>query len=39
MTGVRADPFAPGSPELVALELFLKSRAAGLTVEALPIRP
>lgn len=39
MTGVRAEPFLPGSADLVALELFLMSRAAGLTVETLPIRP
>ena len=39
MTGVRAEPFQPGSAEMVALQLFLMSRAAGLTVEALPIRP
>jgi len=39
MTGVRADRFPPGSPEMVSLELFLKSRAAGMTVETLPIRP
>lgn len=39
MTGVRAEPFAPGSAEMVALDLFLKARAAGLAVEALPIRP
>jgi sulfur-oxidizing protein SoxA len=39
MTGVRAEPFLAGSFEMVALELYLKSRAAGLAVETLPIRP
>jgi len=39
MTGVRAEPFQPGSADMVALQLFLMSRAAGLTLEALPIRP
>lgn len=39
MAGVRAKLFDPGSRELVALEAFLKGRAAGLSIEALPIRP
>ena len=39
MTGVRAEPFAPGSAQTVALELYLKSRASGLAMESLPIRP
>jgi sulfur-oxidizing protein SoxA len=39
MTGIRAEPFPAGSAEIVALELYLMSRAAGLTVETRPIRP
>lgn len=39
ITGVRAAPFEPGSRPLIALEAFLKKRAAGLLVESLPIRP
>lgn len=37
--GVRAEPFAPGSEQYIALELYLKQRAAGLAVEAPAIRP
>ncbi len=32
LTGVRAEPLAPDSPDLVALELYLGTRADGLTV-------
>ena len=39
MTGVRAEPYAPDSPEMVALELHLAQRAAGLPVEAPAVRP
>ncbi len=39
MTGVRAEPFAYGAPEMVELELFLMSRAAGMTVETPGVRP
>ncbi|WP_246849646.1 sulfur oxidation c-type cytochrome SoxA [Rubellimicrobium arenae] len=39
MAGVRAEPFASGSPEYIALELFLMSRAAGLEMEAPAVRP
>jgi sulfur-oxidizing protein SoxA len=39
MTGVRAEPFAFGAPELVELELYLASRAAPLTVETPAVRP
>lgn len=39
LSGVRAEVPAAGAPSLIALELYLKSRAAGLTVEAYPIRP
>jgi len=36
--GVRAEPFASGSPELVALELFLAWRAEGLPIETPAVR-
>jgi L-cysteine S-thiosulfotransferase len=36
--GVRAEPFASGSPELVALELFLAWRAQGLVIETPAVR-
>lgn len=36
--GVRATQFAPGSPEYLALELFLADRARGLPVEAPGLR-
>src|SRR3954454_22326142 len=39
MVGVRAEPFAPGSPEVVDLELFLMSRARGLPIETPAVRP
>jgi sulfur-oxidizing protein SoxA len=39
MTGVRAEPFPPGSPELAALEFYLGWRANGLTVETPAVRP
>jgi L-cysteine S-thiosulfotransferase len=39
MTGVRAEPFAYGSDEFTALELFLKRRAAGLVHEGTGVRP
>ena len=39
MTGVRAEPYPPGSRPMIALEAFLKERASGLPVESLPIRP
>jgi sulfur-oxidizing protein SoxA len=39
MTGVRAEPYAYGAPELTALELYLATRAAGLTVDAPAVRP
>lgn len=39
MTGVRAEPFAYGSDELTALELYLMQRAAGMTMEAPAVRP
>lgn len=39
MTGVRAEPFAPGSDEHLALEVFLTDRAAGLPHEGPAVRP
>lgn len=39
MTGVRAEPFAYGADEFVALELFLKRRAAGMPHEGPGVRP
>ena len=39
MTGVRAEPFVPGAPEWVELELFLAARAAGMAVESPAVRP
>jgi sulfur-oxidizing protein SoxA len=39
MTGIRAQAFSYGSPELVELELYLMSRAAGMPIEAPAVRP
>lgn len=39
MIGVRAEPFAAGSEEFVALELYLMQRAAGMEVETPGVRP
>jgi L-cysteine S-thiosulfotransferase len=39
MIGVRAEPFAFGSSELVDLELFLMQRASGLPIETPGVRP
>ena len=39
MTGVRAEPFPYGADELVELELYLNSRAAGMTFETPAVRP
>ena len=39
MTGVRAQPFDYGAPEMVALELYLMSRARGMTMETPAVRP
>jgi len=39
MSGVRAEPYAYGSPEFVALELYLMQRAAGMMVETPAVRP
>jgi sulfur-oxidizing protein SoxA len=39
MIGVRAEPFAYGSEEFKELELFLKVRAQGMTIESPGVRP
>jgi L-cysteine S-thiosulfotransferase len=39
MTGVRAQSFDYGAPEMVALELYLMSRAHGMTMESPAVRP
>ena len=39
MTGVRAEPFAYGAPELVMLELYLAVRAKGMLMETPGVRP
>lgn len=39
MTGVRAEPFASGSDEMAALQMFLGWRANGLLVETPGVRP
>jgi sulfur-oxidizing protein SoxA len=39
LIGVRAEPYAYGAQEYIALELFLMSRARGMAVEAPAIRP
>jgi sulfur-oxidizing protein SoxA len=39
MIGVRAEPYAYGSPEYVELELFLMSRARGMIMESPAVRP
>ena len=39
MSGMRAEPYAFGSPENVDLELYLMWRARGLKLEAPAVRP
>lgn len=39
MIGVRAEPYAYGAAELIELELYLMSRAAGLKIETPGVRP
>lgn len=39
LSGVRAQPWPLGAPELVALELYLADRARGLSVESPGVRP
>jgi len=39
LTGIRAQPYDYGAPELVVLELYLMSRARGMPMEAPAVRP
>lgn len=39
MSGVRAEPYAADADEMVALELHLQQRAAGMAVDAPAVRP
>lgn len=39
MSGVRSEPYPPGAPEMVAIELFLMGRAAGMPMETPAVRP
>jgi sulfur-oxidizing protein SoxA len=39
IVGMRAEPFEFGSPDYVALELFLMQRARGMTIETPGVRP
>lgn len=39
LTGIRAEPYAYNAPEYVALELYLRQRATGMTVETPAVRP
>ncbi|MBL8520361.1 MAG: sulfur oxidation c-type cytochrome SoxA [Betaproteobacteria bacterium] len=39
MSGVRAEPFAHASAEMIELETYLASRAAGMTLETPGVRP
>lgn len=39
MVGVRSEPFAYGSAEFIALEVFLMRRAAGMVLETPAVRP
>ena len=39
MSGVRAEPYEYGTPEAVALELYLMARARGMTIETPAVRP
>ena len=39
LTGVRAEPLPPDSPEMAALQLFLGWRSNGLNVETPAVRP
>ena len=39
MSGVRAEPYAYGAPELIELELYLATRDRGMVLEAPAVRP
>ena len=39
VVGVRAEPFAPGADEWLALEVHMMQRAAGMPLEGVSVRP
>ena len=39
MVGVRAEPYAYGSDQFLALEIYLRQRAAGMPLESPGVRP
>ena len=39
MSGVRAEPFAADADESLALEVWLRRRAAGMKIEGVAVRP
>ena len=39
LIGVRAEPYTPDSPEMLALQVYLAQRAAGMVVETPAVRP
>jgi hypothetical protein len=39
ISGIRAQPYDTGAPELVELELYLMSRARGMPIETPAVRP
>jgi sulfur-oxidizing protein SoxA len=39
LTGIRAEPFPAGSPEMIEIELFLMHRASGMAMDAPAVRP
>jgi sulfur-oxidizing protein SoxA len=39
LVGIRAEPYAFGSEEMVALEAYLVKRAAGMPLESPAVRP
>jgi sulfur-oxidizing protein SoxA len=39
MIGMRAEPYAYGAPEYIALELYLNWRARGMPMETPAVRP
>jgi len=39
LSGVRAEPFADGADEWIAIELFLRQRAAGMRIDSPGVRP
>lgn len=39
LTGIRAEPYVPGSPQHIALKAYLAERAAGMEMETPAVRP